>query len=113
MDLQYADDVARIFLACAQRAPEGAPVFNLAGDQVSLDEFVAEVDRQIPAARGLLRVGVQPAGIAWHMSDAGLRGVLGSIPHTPLAQGIADTITRFRALQARGELDASELPAVA
>jgi UDP-glucose 4-epimerase len=113
MDLQYADDVARIFLASCERAPDGAPVFNLSGDQVSMDQFVAEVERQIPAARGLIRVGTQPTGIAWRVSDSGLREVLGSVPHTPLEQGIADTIARFRDLLARGELDASELPAAA
>jgi nucleoside-diphosphate-sugar epimerase len=109
MDMQYADDVARAFLAAARAEPDGAPVFNLRGVVVSMQEMVAEIVRQVPAAAGQILPGDAEAGIAVDMDDSGLRGLLGDLPRTPLSFGVAETIRIFRALQYEGRLDAAEL----
>jgi nucleoside-diphosphate-sugar epimerase len=109
MDMQYADDVARVFLAAVAAEPEGAPVFNLRGAAVSMAEMVAEIELQVPQASGLIGVGRIDPGTSADFDDSGLRGLLGSVPHTSLEAGIAETIRLFRELQARGQLDASEL----
>jgi len=110
MDMQYADDVARAFIASAEATADGAPVFNLRGVAVGMDEVVAEIERQLPEARGLIQPGTSVVPIAPYMDDSGLRALLGELPRTDLATGIAETVRLFQALLSRGELDTSDLP---
>ena len=109
MDMQYADDVAKDFIRSAEAAPDGAPVFNLRGVPIDMEDLVAEIERQIPSARGLARAGQARPSIAANMDDSGLRGLLGDVPSTDLSTGIAETIRIFRRLEDEGRLDASEL----
>jgi nucleoside-diphosphate-sugar epimerase len=111
MDMQYADDVAQDFIRAVEAEPKAAPVFNLRGVPIAMEDVVIEIERQIPAARGLIRAGQNRPGIAANMDDSGLRRLLGDVPRTELATGIAETIAIFRRLQAEGRLDAAELGA--
>lgn len=37
----YVEDIARIFIGCSRASFEGALVFNIRGDVISVEEFVA------------------------------------------------------------------------
>lgn len=101
-DMQYVDDVARIFIACALAPGAGAPVFNLHSDVVTVDAIIDAIEAAVPGARSLITHGDRPIAIAPALDDSGLRGLLGNVPHTPLSVGIADTAERFRRLLAAG-----------
>ncbi len=106
LDLQYAEDVARIFIAAARRAAAGAPVFNIRGSVVSVGEFLAELGEVLPESRGLIGFEGPPLPLPPELDDGGLREFLGGqVPYTSLAEGIRRTAEIFRALKAAGRLD--------
>ncbi len=108
-DMQYVDDVARIFIACATVPFQGAGAFNLRGDVVTVDQVIDAIEAAVPGARLLITHGDQQIPIAPSLDDSGLRSLLGDVPHTPLREGVAQTADRFRRLLAEGRLDASRL----
>ncbi|MCS7222374.1 MAG: NAD(P)-dependent oxidoreductase [Anaerolineae bacterium] len=103
-DMQYVDDVARVFIACALTPYQGAGVFNLRGDVVTVDELIEAIEAAVPGARQLITHGDQQIPIAPSLDDSGLRALLGKVPHTPLREGIACTAERFRQLLAEGRI---------
>ena len=90
-DFHYAPDVARAFIAAARVELDSpaAPVRNLRGHVVSVEEFVARV-RRITGFDNL-GVGTEPLPFAHALSPAGLAELLGDIEPTPLDDAIAET----------------------
>ena len=109
-DFQYVRDTAAAFIECADRAPEGAHVFNLHGDSVEIEEIVRVIDKQLPAEfRRLVTFSGPPIPIAPAMDDQAIRRTIGELPNTPLEAGVAETINRFIELRDSNRLDTSEL----
>jgi UDP-glucuronate 4-epimerase len=100
--LQFADDVARSFVAAASADVTGAHVFNLGGESVDMSEVVHEIERCVPEVRGAIRIEGDPLPFPAAASDDGLARVIGATPHTSLADGIEATIDRFRNLLSAG-----------
>jgi UDP-glucuronate 4-epimerase len=97
--LQYAPDTARVFIAAARAATEGARVFHLGGPVVSL----AEVARAIEEAAPGVTIGVDEETILpipEEFDGAPLDEALGGISWTPLREGVAATVERLRAVPA-------------
>ena len=109
LDLQYVRDTARIFLACADSDLSGARVYTLRGSVVRVDEFIAELERELPAARGLIRAEGGTLHIACDLDDSALMRDLKNVPRTPLSQGIRETIEIFSRLLQEGNLECSDL----
>jgi len=109
-DVQYAADTAAAFIASADRAPQGAFVFNLHGESVEVSKIV-EIINELSAAPGqsLVTFGGPPIPIAPAMSDASIRKVVGDVPSMPLEKGISETMKRFAELRDSGRLDTSDL----
>jgi nucleoside-diphosphate-sugar epimerase len=110
-DMQYVDDVARIFVRCLVAPYEGAKSYNLRGDVVDLPEFHRALCGVEPAAERLVTYGQSQIAIAYDLDDSALQRDVGPMPRTPLAEGIRQTLEQFRRLQAEGRLDTSDLPA--
>jgi nucleoside-diphosphate-sugar epimerase len=109
-DFQYVADTAAAFIACADRAPEGAHVFNLHGEVVEIAEIVRIIEAQLPAnRRGLITFGGPRVPVPAGLSDAAIRAAVGELPLTPLAAGVRETIERFSKLRDEGRLDTSDL----
>jgi nucleoside-diphosphate-sugar epimerase len=109
-DFNYVGDTAAAFLACADRGPRGACVFNLHGETLDVAGFVDAIEALGPeSARGLLRVAGPPLPIPPELDGAALRRALPDLALTPLAAGVRATLERFSALHARGALDLSDL----
>ena len=108
-DLQYVADVADTFLRAADAPFEGADVFNIRGDVVSIESFVQTVIDVVPEASGRLTHGDRQLPIAPDLDDSRLQAQLGHLAVTPLRQGVAETYSRFRALHEAGKLDLTEL----
>ncbi len=73
---------------------EGAHVFNLHGKTIAVADVVAEIERVSANTRGSITCADEP---------------LGSLPATPLCEGVRATIERFRELLHEGRLDTSDL----
>ena len=105
-DFQYVADTAAAFLACADNAPDGAHVFNLHGETVTVDRIANFINT---ASADLITFGGPPIPIAAAMDDSAIRNTIGSLPSTPLETGMRETMDRFAALRDAGRLDTSDL----
>jgi nucleoside-diphosphate-sugar epimerase len=107
-DFQYVKDTAAAFIACADRAPGGAHVFNLHGETVEVKR-IAELINETAGGRELVTFGGPPIPIAPALNDSAIRSVIGDLPSTPLETGIAETMRRFTELCDAGRLDTSDI----
>ena len=110
-DFQYVDDVANAFVLSLTRPCSGAKSYNLRGAVVTLQDFHRELCKVLPEARELVTIGTSQIAIAYDLSDDGITRDLGPMPKTSLADGIRETVTIFRQLQAEGRLDTADLEA--
>jgi len=105
-DFQYVADTAAAFIACADDAPEGAHVFNLHGETVTVDRIASLIN----SANGdLITFGGPPIPIAAAMDDSAIRNTIGPLPSTPLEVGMRETMDRFAMLRDAGRLDTGDL----
>jgi len=107
-DFQYVADTAAAFIACAGNALDGAHVFNLHGETVTVDR-IANFINASSANGDLITFGGPPIPIAAAMDDSAIRNTIGSLPSTPLETGMRETMERFAALRDAGRLDTSDL----
>ncbi len=109
-DFQYVADTAAAFIACADRAPEGAHVFNLHGETVEVARIAQLINQNsMTPDRQLVTYGGPPIPIAPAINDAAIKRALGDLPATPLAAGIHETMQRFAELRDAGRLDTSDI----
>jgi nucleoside-diphosphate-sugar epimerase len=109
-DFQYVADTAAAFIACADRMPEGAHVFNLHGETVEVANITRLINELALNSNGdLVTFGGPPIPIAPAMNDAAIRKVIGPIPATPLEVGVRETMERFSILRDTGRLDRSDI----
>jgi len=109
-DFQYVADTAAVFISCADNAPEGAHVFNLHGETVTVERIAKFINSQVAHNNGdLITFGGPPIPIAAAMDDTAIRRVLNGLPSTPLEVGVHETMERFAALHDAGRLDPSDL----
>jgi UDP-glucuronate 4-epimerase len=106
---QYADDVAQLFVTAARSAFEGAEVFNVRGDAVDMPQIIEAIERVEPAMRGQISCVDVSLPFPADMDDTPLRRALGAVPHTPLAEGVAETMAVFRRALADGRIGLDRL----
>jgi nucleoside-diphosphate-sugar epimerase len=108
-DLQFVDDVARIFVRCLEAPYRGAKSYNLRGHVIDLPAFHRALCEVEPEAARLITHGERQIGIAYDLDDGALQRDLGPLPRTPLAEGIRQTLAHFWQLQSEGRLDTYDL----
>ncbi|GAB4208624.1 MAG: NAD-dependent epimerase/dehydratase [Roseiflexaceae bacterium] len=93
-DYQYADDVAKMFIAAARAPFSGAEIFNLRGSVATMDEMIAAIRAAVPEAQ----LDYDPAPLPFpEQYDADpLAALIGPLPITPLHQAVAETVAVFR-----------------
>mgnify|MGYP001056018052 CR=1 FL=1 len=101
---QYADDVAKAFIACARADFTGAEIFNLGGSVVTVDDVVAAIEAVVPEAKGTITVNPQPLPLPEDVDASPLAKVIGEPVITPLQDAVAETIAIFRAAVADGRM---------
>ena len=107
-DFQYVADTAAAFILCADNVVEGAHVFNLHGETVTVERIAQFINSQVSGG-DLITFGGPPIPIAAAMDDTAIRRVIDKLPSTPLEIGIHETMERFAALRDAGRLDTSDL----
>ena len=109
-DFQYVADTAAAFVACADRAPAGAHVFNLHGETVGVERIARLINENSAApGRELVTFGGPPIPVAPAMDDTAIKRVIGDLPATPLEAGVRETMRRFSVLAKAGRLDTSDI----
>jgi nucleoside-diphosphate-sugar epimerase len=108
IDLQYADDVAAAFIAAAFTDQGDAPVFDLQGDLLSVATVLDTLEQAIPGARELISVGDAAIPGRVEFDDTPLQALVGELPKTSIADGIAASVELFRRQQAAGVLSDEE-----
>jgi nucleoside-diphosphate-sugar epimerase len=108
-DLQYVEDVARVFIRCLEAPYRGAKSYNLRGDVVDLPAFHRALCAVDPAAAELITYGDRQIAIAYDLDDSALQRDVGPIAKMPLIEGIRRTLALFKQLQTEGRLDTSDL----
>jgi nucleoside-diphosphate-sugar epimerase len=96
--MQFAPDTARVFIAAARAASDGARAFNLGGPASTL----AEAARAIEAAAPGVTIGVDEQTILpfpEEFDGAPLETAIEPIAWTQLADGVRQTVDRLRAAQ--------------
>jgi nucleoside-diphosphate-sugar epimerase len=106
-DFQYVADTAAAFIACADKTPDGAQIFNLHGETVTVTRITELINELIDGA--LITFGGPPIPIAPALDDAAIRRFIGDLPSTPLEIGVRETMDRFASLRDSGSLDTSDL----
>jgi nucleoside-diphosphate-sugar epimerase len=106
--LQYAADVARIFIAAARTEYQGATVCNLRNDVVEVSDFVEMLQAEVPASH-ISYTSNHPLLFPANLDDSGLRQILGTIPHTALKTAIPQMLAQFRTLLAEERIDLRQL----
>lgn len=106
-DFQYVADTAAAFIACADKTPEGAQVFNLHGETVTVKRITDLINELTNST--LITFGGPPIPIAPALDDAAIRRFIGELPSTPLEVGVRETMERFAALRDAGALDITDL----
>lgn len=108
--LQYADDVARMFIGVARSGYEGATACNLRNDVVQVSDFVDALLDEFPEAQITYEQN-NPLPFPADLDDSGLAQILGSVPYTPLQTAIRQTAERFQALLEKEQIDLKQLDA--
>ncbi len=93
--LQYAPDTARVFIAAARAATEGARAFHLGGPTTTLAECAAAIEEVAPG----VSVGVDEDVLLPfppEFDGSELDAALGGITWTPLLEGVRATVELLR-----------------
>jgi UDP-glucuronate 4-epimerase len=109
---QFADDVARSFIAAARAELPGASVFSIPGPMVGVDQIVAAIEAVEPDSRGRITLGERILPFPSAFDGRPLEAALGPQQLTPLAEGVQQTIDSYRQALRAGRLDTGFLDRV-
>ena len=110
VDVQYTQDVAAAFIRCALLDDnDGAAVYDLHGDAVSVAQYVAALRRLRPEAVDLVTCVDAPIPGNVDVDDRDLVARLGALPKTPLEEGIRRSVETFERHRDAGLLSVDEL----
>lgn len=108
-NMQYADDVAKIFIQSARSAFVGADVFNLRGSTPHMQDVVSAICTVKPHMTGKLSYEVKGLVFPPDLDDTPLVEAIGTLPHTRLIDGVTMTIDILEHAVATGLLSAEHL----
>lgn len=100
--IQYAPDVARVFVAASRSAASGASVHNLAGHSVHMSDIVDAIEVAIPEAAGTITYEDTLLPFPGEVDATSLTQLIGPPSDVPVQRGVTDTIAQFRRLIGSG-----------
>jgi nucleoside-diphosphate-sugar epimerase len=108
--MQYASDVALMFIGSADAEVTDARICNMRNDVIRVEAFVAALNHAVPGAEITYEHDAEfpfPADL----DDAGLRRVLGKVPHTPLETALEKDAVLYGTLVQQDRIDMPQLQA--
>jgi len=97
-NMEFVDDVAKSFIACALKAPDSAPSFNMLGQVLDVEEMIRVIEEKIPSSRGKITHLDQRVNMANLVSDSGLQKLIGPFHPIQFREGAGLTVDFFRKL---------------
>jgi nucleoside-diphosphate-sugar epimerase len=107
-NMEYSEDVARCFVDCAVKAPEAAPVYNMRGEILTVEEMIAVIEEMFPSARGKITCRQSRNRMANDVSDAGIQALIGPFRPLRYREGARRTAEIFGSLHAAGQPHGSD-----
>jgi UDP-glucuronate 4-epimerase len=101
----HAEDVAAALITASTTPLEGAPVFNIGGSTVSMEQIVSAINEVVPGAAATITFDPKPLPHPSSADDSALNEALGPLSYRPLVEGVRDTINTFREAIDSGRLD--------
>ena len=101
-NMEFADDVAKGFIACALKAPEGAPSYNMLGEILDVEDMIRVIEEIVPSSKGKITCVKQVNKMANNVSDSGLQTLIGPFRPITYREGTRVTADFFRKLQRDG-----------
>ena len=103
--MQYAQDVARAFIAATRSDCGGCAILNLDAPSVDIVDVVAAIHQACPDIRAPgISVSGEPLPFPARLPDNGVRELLGRTAVTSLEDGVGQTIDRFKQLISSGRI---------
>jgi UDP-glucuronate 4-epimerase len=96
LQFQYTADAGEAFVRASEAEREGASVHNLDGPVASVGELIALIERAAPEAAGLISAADEPLPFPPSLDSTSFAALVGGRVSRPLADGVAETIERFR-----------------
>jgi UDP-glucuronate 4-epimerase len=96
MQFQHVADAGEAFVRASEVEAAGASVHNLDGPVASLAEVVELIERAAPEAAGKITAGEEPLPFPSSVDAESFIALMGGPTARPLADGIAESIARFR-----------------
>lgn len=93
---QYGDDMAKTFIMAARSEFDGAEVFNVGGDSISVPEVIAAIEEVVPEMRGKITFENVPLPFPEEVDNSELVKIIGQLPNTSLLHGVRETVEYFR-----------------
>ena len=104
--LQLAQDVARAFIAASLSHSDDATVHNLPGEKVTVAEAVAAIADVVPGSAGSIDFADAALPFPEEVDSTSFAAIVPGFAETPFADGVRETIERFRVLLSEGLLSA-------
>jgi len=101
---QLADDVAKALIKMARTPFQGAEAYNIAGEIVHMREVVAAIEAAEPSMKGQITFEDSSLPFPKGQEQDELETLLGTVPNTSLAEGVARTIEHFKRALADGRV---------
>lgn len=101
---QFAADVAAWFIAAARSDLTGANVFSLPGPTIAVADMIGAIEAVAPQSRGRITLGERLLPFPAAFDGRPIEAALGPVQATALADGVADTVTRYRSAIADGRV---------
>ena len=110
MLLTYAPDCARAFIASARAAAGSGEAIslNVPGHRIGVPALAGLIEDILPGSGGLITWDHSPLPVPSLLAGPALRGAVGDVPDTPLADGVRETIEGFQDALAAGIIAAHE-----
>jgi nucleoside-diphosphate-sugar epimerase len=102
---QHAADAADVFIRAAKAQGNGAPVYTMGGNSVSMAKVVAAIETAAPEITGKITFEPLQLPNPEDVDSGALDQAIGVTHWVPLAEGVQQTISHFRAAAAAGRMD--------
>jgi nucleoside-diphosphate-sugar epimerase len=102
VQFQYLPDVAEAFVRASELDRRGASVHTLDGPSASVDEVVELIESASEVETGTITWHGEPLPFPGDVDGSSFVRLVGGSVNRPLAEGVADSIERFRRLLTQG-----------
>lgn len=104
VNMLFVDDVAKKFISCVLKAPQGAPVFNMRGEVLDVKDMISHIEELVPSSKGEITYLNNKLSGATYVQDSGLQKLIGPFHPTKFREGIRFTTDFFRELLRENKL---------